>query len=772
MKQKLLFLFSFLLTAVCSHAATTVTVDGMVYSLSDTTATVASQSKNKALTDVIIPEHIEYEGKSYNVTSITTSAFSGCTALTSISIPGSVTSIGASAFSGCTALNNVIFEDGEDTLSLGYENASCGLFYYCPLETLHIGRPISYKTSSATPTYGYSPFYNKTTIKNITFGKYFKDIPNYAFSGCSNIESLILPDSLASLGSRAFYGCSSLQSITIPISATFTSIGASAFSGCAALTSILIPGSVTSIGESAFSGCTALTSILIPDSVTSIGNYTFSGCTALNNIIFEDGETKLSLGYTSSGQGLFYDCPIESLYLGRTISYSYSPFKGKSKLSSLTIGNNVSSIGKEAFSGCSALISVSIPNSVTSISLYAFDNCSSLRTLIIEDSETTLNMYATTTTGSADVTYFDKCPIEDLYIGRNINYFWRSSAAGGEYYLGSIPFGRLESLKSVIIGDFVTELDNGFFQSCSAIQNVYLSRSLATIGNSVFHDSKVIREIRCAAEIPPAIGSHVFPTEIYSFTTLSVPSSSQSDYSAAAVWKEFMHVDNFNPGSREINGIYYILNNSTETAMVTYQKQNDMSNYQGLTNVVIPETIEYNDVTYTIVGVGPEAFNYCWGLKSISLPETIESIDTLAFGYCTSLRSIEIPNSVKTIGNEAFTGCSALSSATIGEAVESIGDYGFFGCTGLSEITVPQSVTHIGEYAFMGVHWLNEVHAESIIPSDAHATAFSTTAYKNATLYVPAGTLATYQAHPTWSKFLNMEVDNGTMSIDEPRQRN
>ena len=122
---------------------------------------------------------------------------------------------------------------------------------------------------------------------------------------------------------------------------------------------------------------------------------------------------------------------------------------------------------------------------------------------------------------------------------------------------------------------------------------------------------------------------------------------------------------------------------------------------------------------------------------------------------------------MKPIGNEAFTGCSALSSASIGEAVESIGDYGFFGCTGLSEITVPQSVTHIGEYAFMGVHWLNEVHAESIIPSDAHATAFSTTAYKNATLYVPAGTLATYQAHPTWSKFLNMEVDNGTMSIDE-----
>lgn len=321
MKQKLLFLFSFLLAAVCSHAATTVTVDGMVYSLSDTTATVASQSKNNALADVIIPDHIEYEGKSYYVTSITTSAFSGCTALTSISIPGSVTSIGNAAFSGCTALNNIIFEDGEEPLSLGFNSSTQGLFYDCPLETLHIGRSISYPTyATVYITYGYSPFYNKKTIKNITFGKYFKDIPSYAFSGCSNIESLILPDSLATLGSNAFYGCSSLSSIDIPNSATFTSIGELAFGGCSALTSISIPSSVTSIGNKAFYHCTALTSISIPSSVTSIGESAFYDCSSLKTVIIEDSETTLDMYRKVSGFGsYFYNCPIEYLYIGRNI---------------------------------------------------------------------------------------------------------------------------------------------------------------------------------------------------------------------------------------------------------------------------------------------------------------------------------------------------------------------------------------------------------------------------------------------------------------------
>lgn len=512
MKQKLLFLFSFLLAAVCSHAATTVTVDGVVYSLSNTTATVASQSKNNALTDVIIPECIEYEGKSYYVTSITTSAFSGCTALTSISIPGSVTSIGNAAFSGCTALNNIIFEDGEETLSLGYESTGRGLFYDCPLETLHIGRSISYntKTSSNTTTYGYSPFYNKTTIKNITFGKYFKKIPNYAFSGCSNIKSLILPDSLATLGSNAFYGCSSLQTIDIPNSATFTSIGASTFSGC------------TSIQE-----------ILIPKSVTSIDGSAFVNCISLKKVIISDCETEVSIGTRNTSENLFSDCPLEFIYLGRNFSYTtqsdyynpqytygYSPFANQKSLSTLVIGNLVSKIGKNAFIGSSSLTTLTIPASVTSIGETAFASCSNLKSIIFSDSESE-------TLTSCSSSMCNNCAeLKELYIGHNI-----SSANA----MGSL-------IEKLIIGEKTTSIGN--------VNNL-----------------TNITEISCKTIVPPSTGP--FDDKIYLSVPLHVPYTSLKDYAIAEVWQNFKYIQSFDPESHEIGNLRYNIDFESKTAKVT-----------------------------------------------------------------------------------------------------------------------------------------------------------------------------------------------------------
>ena len=145
--------------------------------------------------------------------------------------------------------------------------------------------------------------------------------------------------------------------------------------------------SVTSIGYRVFSGCSSLTAITIPEGVTSIESYAFDNCTSLKEVIFEDGSETLSLGYnyyyssSSTGQGLFYDCPLESVYLGRNLSYNsgssygYSPFYKKTNLTSLTIGENVTSIGNYAFEGCSSLTSITIPESVTSIGESAFDSC-------------------------------------------------------------------------------------------------------------------------------------------------------------------------------------------------------------------------------------------------------------------------------------------------------------------------------------------------------------------------------------------------------------
>ena len=107
-------------------------------------------------------------------------------------------------------------------------------------------------------------------------------IKKHAFSNCSSLTSVTIPNSVTSIGYGAFYGCSGLTSVTIPNSVT--RIGNNAFSGCSGLTSITIPNSVTSIGSHTFYGCSGLTSVTIPNSVTSIGDNAFNGCSKLENV--------------------------------------------------------------------------------------------------------------------------------------------------------------------------------------------------------------------------------------------------------------------------------------------------------------------------------------------------------------------------------------------------------------------------------------------------------------------------------------------------------
>ena len=165
-----------------------------------------------------------------------------------------------------------------------------------------------------------------------------------------NATSIVIPDSVISVGSGAFEGCSSLTSITIPDGVT--SIGYySVFEGCSSLTSITIPDSVTSIGDNAFWNCSSLTSITMPDSVTSIGNSAFSGCSSLTSITIPDS-------VTSIGNGAFSGC---------------------SRLTSITIPDSVTSIGNSAFWNCSSLTSINVPDSVTSIGKEAFSTCANLK---------------------------------------------------------------------------------------------------------------------------------------------------------------------------------------------------------------------------------------------------------------------------------------------------------------------------------------------------------------------------------------------------------
>lgn len=162
-----------------------------------------------------------------------------------------------------------------------------------------------------------------------------------------------------------------------------------------------------------------------------------------------------------------------------------------------------------------------------------------------------------------------------------------------------------------------------------------------------------------------------------------------------------------------VDGIYYNLNSSKQTATVTYETSNYCS-YTG--SVVIHETFTYNDVEYRVTSIGSSAFRSCSFLASVTIPNSVTSIGSSAFSSCSALISITIPNSVASIGREAFWGCSSLSSVIIPNSITSIENHTFKGCSSLTSVTIPYSVRSIGINPFADCSSLTSLKVEEENP--------------------------------------------------------
>ena len=357
--------------------------DLLIYNVKDGLKYLGNESNEYLYLAGVENKFIKTATINSNCKFIGSSVFSECSSLTSIIIPNSVTSIADGAFEDCSSLIKVNY-----------------------LGVIDSWVQIEFCDSYSNPLCFAGKLYmNDVLVTETTLATAIK-ISAYAFYNCDSLTSIVIPNSVKSIGDSTFYNCDSLTSITIPSSVT--SIGSSAFSDCYSLTSVTIPNSVKSIGEKAFYNCDSLLPIYCEVESNPNGwDEDWKGSSTAvvvwdcnNNDVAEDGyiyTTVNGIRYALKNQEAMVtkqnkkittvDIPSSITYRG--VSYSVTSignyaFSSCSLLTNVGIPNSVTSIGDVAFAWCSSLTNIVIPNSVTSIGFYAFSDCSLLETIYCE----------------------------------------------------------------------------------------------------------------------------------------------------------------------------------------------------------------------------------------------------------------------------------------------------------------------------------------------------------------------------------------------------
>lgn len=521
------------------------------------------------------------------------------------------------------------------------------------------------------------------------------------YSSPMTVTTLTVPSTVSNAGKtysvsgvalNAFQDCTQLTSIDLSATSV-TTIGTQAFSGCSSLSEITLPETLVTIRSNSFTNCTALTSITLPGSVNMVEASAFQGCSSLAEVTFASGDGQLTI------YNCFAGCPIEALTFGRHLNPSSSaqPFKGLESLTTVTLEAPASAIPGSFFQNCVNLQTLSLPEGLISIGTAAFENCSKLTELTIPGTVTSISGDAfagcsgvtslTLASGTDDFSpalesdVFSEMPLTSLTLGRDLD----NALFSGKY-----------ELTDLTILDGVTAIANGLFEGCSSLTQVTIPGTVTTYGRGAFADCPGITEVTFESGTDPItmqdVPAFAQSTELTKLTFSRNMATSATPFKGRSITTLVLGA----PLSSIPTGAFQ---NCRQLTSVTLPEtlvsvgNTAFASCTALDSITIPASV---------TSIGSNAFASS-GLTSVVMADAepgAPAITCPSSAFPKKLTSVHLGRSLV---SGTFANQSKLTRLTIGEGVGTIASSAFQNCTSLPEaLTIPANVTEIGDYAFGG----------------------------------------------------------------------
>ncbi len=514
-------------------------------------------------------ETIEFAGN--NLTSIGNNAFSSCSALTELNLSGNKTIIRANAFSYDTSLKSV-------TISSGVNRLCDYAFYKC------------------------------TALTTVELGEGLETMEGSVFRYCSSLEKVSFPESLVNIYGNTFDSCSKLDNVKIPNNLTY--IDGYVFSNCSSLKNVSIGSSCKSVSTTAFLNSYSIDKITVAED-----NKNF---TSVDGVLYNNDKTTLVL-YPKNRAGEF-------VVPDTVTSIADYAFDNAPKLTKVTIGENVKSVGTGAFRNCNSLETVIFKDSDTvqkTIGDYAFNNCPALTEVDFGNAVKSIGNYAFMVDKLLESIEFP----DSL---ESIGYCAFSCYRGGTYstYVAS-------NLKSVKFGS-----------------------GLKTIGNYALYGNRSLETVQFSGKNLTSIGEDAF-RDCMALTKLNLTGND-----AVICARAFCN------------------NDALKEVTLSGVKTIGYNAFGG------DDALKSADLGEDLISIDSYAFQSCSNLETVTLPESLTTINNDAFRDCSKLASIEIPNKVTKLNDNTFANCTSLKNVSIGSGCASISSTAFLNSNAIEKITV------------------------------------------------------------------------------------